>query len=597
MKEQLLSIAEANNAAFIAEELKGLSKEKYKTSVAFLGEFSSGKTTLINALLRTKFLPSFDKPTTAIITEITKGDENHFRIVQNNNGSVYSKEIEISEIAEEVQKGGKNRLLKVEVKDSELLDENTILIDTPGVSSINELHSKVTYGYLPNMDVVFMVVNINMGSISKSLQTFIEDCTENVKEKLHFVLNFKDTKSPSQIEKLVSEFKNSVNEFIPNANIIIASSKAALKANVSNDSELYNKSGVNEIENVIKFEIPKLHAEIAEERYIESLIKLKNDLIYFLQEKESNLSLDKSDFFKKIEDLKIEKQDLKKESDKITRDFDVIKDSTKQALTRLNKDSVSSFINGLNNNSLEPVVNQYSNEFSGVLETQLASIENYELPLSILSKLSDSTTNSINNKVGMAFDIANKLPALINAGAIAIATGGTGLLANAAEMAVVHAGGRALELADKHIKDETTKEEAVNAITEGQTEVINNLPKVDSIIKKPISKKRAVLSTILTVLDQLNITEIAKNKITEQTQKNNIYSALKSNSNHIVNEIFLGVNTIMNQRIDIEINHPMSIKEAAIAGVKEELSKSVEQLKDIKTQISNDLITLYKIAK
>ena len=408
MKEQLVSIAEANNATFIAEELKNINKEKYKTSVAFLGEFSSGKTTLINALLRTQFLPSFDKPTTAIITEITKGDKNHFCVVENNNGSISSKEIEVSEIATEVQKEGKNRLLRVEVKDSELLDENTILIDTPGVSSINETHSKVTYGYLPNMDVVFMVVNINMGSISKSLQTFIEDCPENVKKKIHFVLNCKDTKSPSQIEKLVSEFKNSVNEFIPNANIIIASSKTALKANESNDSKLYKKSGVNEVEEIIKFEIPKLHEEIAEGRYIESLIKTKNDLIYFLQEKESNLTLDKSDFFKKIEDLKIEKQDLKKESDKITRDFDVIKDSTKQALVRLNKNYVPSFINGLNNNSLEPVTNQYSNEFTGVLETQLASIENYELPSSILSKLSDSTTSSINNKVGKAFDIANK---------------------------------------------------------------------------------------------------------------------------------------------------------------------------------------------
>jgi len=133
MKDQLLSIAEANNATSITEKLKGLNREEYKTSVAFLGEFSSGKTTLINALLRKQFLPSFDKPTTAIITEITKGVENRFCIVENNNGSITSQEIEASEIAEEVQKGGKNRLLKVEVKDSELLDENTVLIDTPGL--------------------------------------------------------------------------------------------------------------------------------------------------------------------------------------------------------------------------------------------------------------------------------------------------------------------------------------------------------------------------------------------------------------------------------------------------------------------------------
>jgi hypothetical protein len=64
-----------------------------------------------------------------------------------------------------------------------------------------------------------------------------------------------------------------------------------------------------------------------------------------------------------------------------------------------------------------------------------------------------------------------------------------------------------------------------------------------------------------------------------------------------VNEIFLGVSTIFNQKIDADIYGPMNIKEAAIIGVKEALSKSVEQLKEIKTQIFNDLVSLYKISE
>jgi GTPase SAR1 family protein len=611
MIKELLFIANKNNADSIAEDLKSLNKEKYKIAVAFLGEFSSGKTTLVNALLRKQFLPSFDKPMTAIITEITKGKQNSFCIIENMNGSISSKEIQVSEIAEEVQKAGKNRLLKVEIMDSELLDENTILIDTPGVSSISKLHSKVTYGYLPNMDVVFMVVNINMGSISKSLQTFIEDCPEGVKQKLHFVLNFKDTKSPSQIEKLFLEFKSSVNGFISNANIIAISSKDALKANSSNDSELFNKSGVSKIEEIIKFEIPKLHTETAEKRYVESLVKYKNDLIYFLQEKESNLTLDKSDFLKKIEDLKTEKQDLKKESDKIIRAFDAIKESTKQALTKLNKDYVSLFINGLNDGSLESVVNQYSIEFTGVLEMKLASIENYELPRTILRKLLDSTTSSINNKVGMVFQIANRLPSLINAAAIAYATGGTSLVSNVAEMVVVHAGGRVIGIAEKNstekpvVENKNTNEHVSNEANEfnKETQIQADKPLPNKSISstgttiKPPSFKRDALTIIFNTLDQLNITEIAKNIITEQTQKNNIYSALKDNSNYVVNEIFLGVSTIFNQKIDADIYGPMNIKEAAIIGVKEELSKSVEQLKEIKTQILKDLVSLYKISE
>ncbi|WP_452218575.1 dynamin family protein [Lacinutrix undariae] len=596
MKEELISIAKANNATSIIEKLNLLNKETYKTSVAFLGEFSSGKTTLINALLKTQFLPSFDKPTTAIITEITKGNDNSFSVIEKSNGSISSKQIEVSEIAQEVQKEGDNRLLKIVLKDSDLLDENTILIDTPGVSSINDMHSKVTYGYLPSMDVVFMVVNINTGSISKSLQTFIQGCPEKIKSKLHFVLNFKDTKSPSQVDKLVSEFQNSLKGFITNAKVLIVSSKAAVKANASNDLDLYNKSGVNEIEEVIKTEIPKLHKEISDERYIESLNNIKDDLIFFLQEKENNLTLDKSEFLNKIESLKKEKQVLDKDKSKINNDFLKIKESTEVTLDRLNKDYVLSFINGLNNNSLDIVVNQYTNEFSSVLEMQLNSIENYELPPSLLNKLNNSTVNSINSKVGTVFQIANKLPSLINSGAIALATGGAGLVANVAEMAIVQAGGKALELAEKHLSDDKTKDEVTKLVAEGQEVAKDAIPKKIKT-NKPPSKTRATVTTILTVLDQLNVTEFAKNKITEATQKSNISKALSENSKYIINDVFLGIDTILNQKIDVEINQPIMIKEEAIINVKEELSNSLETLKTVKKQISTDLLTLYKLEK
>jgi len=595
MKDQLISIAEANNAKSIVEKLKNLDKEEYKTSVAFLGEFSSGKTTLVNALLKKQFLPSFDKPTTAIITEITKSDRDHYSVAETINGSTSIKEIEVSELAEEVQKEGNNRILKVEVQNSDLLDDNTILIDTPGVSSINEMHSKVTYGYLPFMDVVFMVVNINMGSISKSLQSFIEGCPENVKRKLHFVLNFKDTKSPSQIEKLVSEFRNSLEEFISEPKLFVVSSKTAIKANTLNDIELFEKSGVKKIEEVIKVEIPKIHDAIAEARYFETLEKYREDLIFFLQEKERNLKLDKSEFLMKIEQLKSDKLELKKESDAIFKDFDELKSKTEFAIQNLNKDFVPSFINGLNTDSLDEVLAQYTNEFTTVLEREIDSIENYNLPPYILDKLSNSTVNSINNKVGTVFQIANKLPSLVNAAAIAAATGGTSLVANAAEMAVVHAGGKAIELAEKHLSENSTKEEVSKLITEGQEIAVQSIPKKATVVK-PISKRRAVATTVLSVLDQLNVTEFAKNKITEATQKNNVYRALRENSDHIVNDVFSGINTIIAQKIDSDINNPIEIKEAAIEEVKSELLESSQEIEIAKNKISKDLITLYKIA-
>ena len=344
---------------------------------------------------------------------------------------------------------------------------------------------------------------------------------------------------------------------------------------------------------IIKIEIPKLHSEIAEKRYLESLESIKKDLIFFLQEKESNLFLDKSEFLKKIEDLKIEKQELKKGSDKIKRDLDLIKSETENTVQRLNKNMVSRFIQGLNNDSLDPITAQYTKEFTSVLESKLVTIENYDLPQSILDNISSSTVGGLRDKVGTWFEISNKLPMLINSGAIALATGGTSLAANVAEVAVVHTVGKAIDLAEKNLTVDKTLGEVSKTINESDYDATNNSSKNTENIKT-ISKRRAVATTILTVLDQLNVTEFAKNKINESIQKNNVYNALKDNSNQIIEDVFKGINTIVNQRIDIEINQPLLIKEDSINVVKEELSSSLEDLNNIKKQISKDLISLYK---
>ncbi|EDP73730.1 dynamin family protein, partial [Hydrogenivirga sp. 128-5-R1-1] len=55
-------------------QVKNLKKD-LSISIAFLGEFSSGKSSLINALLGKKILPAMDEPTTAAIVEVQSGKE------------------------------------------------------------------------------------------------------------------------------------------------------------------------------------------------------------------------------------------------------------------------------------------------------------------------------------------------------------------------------------------------------------------------------------------------------------------------------------------------------------------------------------------
>ena len=72
LQNTILETAKKYDLNTIAEKANSINEKTIKTKVAFLGEFSSGKTSLVNALIKKSFLPMFDKPTTAIITEIEK---------------------------------------------------------------------------------------------------------------------------------------------------------------------------------------------------------------------------------------------------------------------------------------------------------------------------------------------------------------------------------------------------------------------------------------------------------------------------------------------------------------------------------------------
>ena len=83
LKNNILDLTKKYELRNLEERILSIKEENTEINVAFLGEFSSGKTTLINALLGTEFLPMFETPTTAVITEIYKGEENSYSVLRN----------------------------------------------------------------------------------------------------------------------------------------------------------------------------------------------------------------------------------------------------------------------------------------------------------------------------------------------------------------------------------------------------------------------------------------------------------------------------------------------------------------------------------
>jgi len=73
MQKKLIEFSKKYELDSISNKLSNLNNS-LDLKIGFLGEFSSGKSTLINALLNQKVLPSMDKPTSKSVIEIVAKD-------------------------------------------------------------------------------------------------------------------------------------------------------------------------------------------------------------------------------------------------------------------------------------------------------------------------------------------------------------------------------------------------------------------------------------------------------------------------------------------------------------------------------------------
>ena len=159
-----------------------------------VGEFSAGKTTLINALTDSKKLETATKPTTATIYEIHFGCTDCHAKVINADGTTTN----INNIADL-----KNDVLAdatvVEVYDTSIkVPSSTILVDTPGLSSPDPRHKQTLVDFLPQADAVLLVADINQ-QITRSITDFIKTIALS-KRPIYVVLTKSDTKSEGDIK-------------------------------------------------------------------------------------------------------------------------------------------------------------------------------------------------------------------------------------------------------------------------------------------------------------------------------------------------------------------------------------------------------------
>jgi len=252
-------------------------------SIVFIGEFSTGKSSIINTLLGIEALPEGITPTTDEITVLKHGEQA---------GESFEKGSRLVSIPEDRLKG-------------------ILLVDTPGTNVTIEQHQKITEEFIPKADIVFFTIGAER-AVTGSEARLIEFIKQEWLKNIVFVLNKIDiAKDQQELDQLINHTSSELEKaFNFKPHIIPVSARLAKQAKTNSDPQLYAASGFGQLEEYI-------FKTLGEEERVRMKIESSSEIALSLcseTEKVINANLDRisqdtqklNEFQRKLEGMKEE---------------------------------------------------------------------------------------------------------------------------------------------------------------------------------------------------------------------------------------------------------------------------------------------------
>lgn len=333
------------------EELLSRKEQYGKQPVSLLvcGEFKRGKSSFINAFLNENICAEGIGITTAAVSMIRYGAKK--RVVRSY-GDVGGQNVEIKteeipfENIEQFSKGkdiGDTVMLEIELP-NERLKSGLVLIDTPGVGSLDPRHRMLTLYALPRASAILFMTDAGeeiMASEADFYKMHIAplNCPKRV------LLNKIDQASEDEIQTLVNDTKIKLGLSL-NVDVLPFSAELWKEYNGSHDKDLYEVSHAGEVEKAIE----KLQADYWEQY----AATLRDDYASLLAELSQSIDVriaelkESSDINEKILALKkrvMEISELKRDlldttSGKRAKINEMIKNSQERILSEFQRESV-----------------------------------------------------------------------------------------------------------------------------------------------------------------------------------------------------------------------------------------------------------------
>ena len=242
LKDSVIKLLEETKDVFtvnFGEEKKDIIKafeelaEKTRAgrfSIIVVGEFSSGKSTFLNAIMREKYLDSFSAETTANINYLKSVKDSPsgkpmIRVNYKDGRCEASDDVSFGNIQKYVSTKGGDVAATIEsveiFLDSPFLNNGVDLVDSPGLNGIKELHADITKSQIKASHAAIFMFRATQPGSKSDFQTLI-DLKKSCKNSIIVVLNRIDEaakKGEETVEDIVNKLKENFKEMFPDEKI------------------------------------------------------------------------------------------------------------------------------------------------------------------------------------------------------------------------------------------------------------------------------------------------------------------------------------------------------------------------------------------
>lgn len=599
--DMLLKIANDINAKDLEQDLYQIKKRSLKNDVELLlplvGEFSSGKTTLINALTDSKKLETATKPTTATIYGIHFGCDMCRAKVLDAEGT-WTDYPDIAELKND--KLGDAVLVDV-FDTSQKVPSTIILVDTPGLSSSDPRHRQALVNFLPQSDAILLVTDVNQ-QLTRSITDFVRTM-ELAKRPIFLVVTKCDTKSAQDLELVRKYIGDNIQ--LPIQQIVCVS---AMKDDMQELLSLFSKIQDEKTDIVKQVDAVRIQDVVKNLlSRIEELLKSSSsdkDLGDGIRQQEADLRQLNRNIERLITDVS---RDVKDIGRRLTRQFEDTVSSRLESLVAGKSDNFDAEAISVINNAASLLLNDYRNEIQATFRKKANERHNREDAVSLqsLEKL-DLSALSINglsynlnlNALGHQYDNAIAMATKVVVAAGAVYAGAAALGAGGGAVAVATADD-ILDTADtvtdvmsmhSNIKMTSRIEKAVNAVGLA-TDGMSYIDEYNQKVGQQMGSDKGLIESMVGFVTDKTMGKPQRKKAIRDYMDGTLAPSFKSEMERINHLVISSVDTMLRQEAADIIAQKKATLEQLRMEYKEkkvEYEKRISQLRDYR----NVLITL-----